>query len=404
MPERQRPGHGADESVLLAEIARQNKVIQALMNWVERIGMGAGGSDYDAFQAEITLERQVRRRTAELDNALRENERMTRALRELEATLRSVVNQPLVGIAIIDNGRFAFTNPKFEEIFGYADGQLLGVGLLDVATEEDKPKVAEQLRRRISGEAKTVDYTFRGRRRDGAEVDIETHSSAMELGDKRVFVSVVLDVSDRMRTERETQALYDLLREQSNRDALTGLFNRRYFDASLEREAILAIRSGHSLSVVMGDIDRFKTVNDRYGHLAGDEVLSAFAAQMTKLCRASDLACRYGGEEFALVMPGMTAAKAGERAELLRAAIEAMSVKHGDEVIAVTASFGVASFPECGKTTFELVSAADGALYSAKRGGRNQVRGAVVTDSNHSTASQDNRPPLERPFANLTAA
>ena len=167
---------------------------------------------------------------------------------------------------------------------------------------------------------------------------------------------------------------------------------------------ILAMRSGRSLSVVMGDIDRFKTVNDRYGHLAGDEVLSAFAARMTELCRPSDLACRYGGEEFALVMPGMTAAKACERAELLRAAIEATSVKCGDAVIAVTASFGVASFPECGKTTLDLVSAADEALYSAKRGGRNQVRSAAVMDPNHSVVSRDDRPPLERPFAHLTAA
>ena len=404
MSERQRFRGDADAGLLLAEIARQNKVIQALMNRVERSGMGAGGSDYDAFQATVTLERQVRRRTAELEKALRENERMTRALRESEARFRSVVNQPMVGISIVDNGRFAFANAKHEEIFGYSVEELAGLGPLDLAAEEDKPKVAEHLRRRLSREAKTVDYTFRGRRKDGADVDVEIHSSAMDLGEKRLFVSVVLDVSDRMRAERETQALYDLLREQSNRDALTGLFNRRYLDASLEREVVLAIRGGHCLSVVMGDIDHFKTVNDRHGHLAGDTVLSAFAAQMTKLCRITDLACRYGGEEFVLVMPGMAAAKAGERAELLRAAIEAMPVKHGDAVITVTASFGVASFPECGKTRGDLVTAADKALYAAKRGGRNQVRGAVVIDPNRPMASQDDAAFLECPFANLTAA
>ena len=404
MSEREEPPHGADVASLLAEIARQNKVIQALMNRVERSGIATGGSDYDAFQAAVTLERQVRRRTAELEHALRENERMTRALRESEARFRSVVNQPLVGISIVDNGRFAFTNAKHDEIFGYSAEELAGLGPLDLAAEEDKPKVAEQLSRRLSGNAKTVDYTFRARRKDGAEVDVEIHSSAMDLGEKRVFVSVVLDVSDRMRAERETQALYDLLREQSNHDPLTRLFNRRYLDASLERELIVAIRCGHSVSLVMGDIDHFKSVNDRFGHLAGDEVLSAFAAQMTKFCRASDLACRYGGEEFVLVMPGMTAAKAGERAEELRAAIETMPVRHGDAVIAVTASFGVASCPECGKTKGDLIAAADKALYAAKRGGRNQVRGAGVTTPNHSTAPQDDRAPIQRPFVNLTAA
>lgn len=404
MSERKQPRDGADVSVLIAEIARQNKVIQALMNRVERSGMAADGSDYDAFQAAITIERQVRRRTAEMEHALRENERITRALRESEARFRSVVNQPLVGICIIDNGRFAFTNAKHDQIFGYSAEELRGLGPLDLAAEEDKPKVAEQLQTRVSGAANTVDYTFRARRKDGADADVEVHSSVMELGEKRMFVSVVLDVSDRMRAERETQALYDLLREQSNRDALTGLFNRRYLDASLERELVVAIRGGHCLSVVMGDIDHFKSVNDRYGHLAGDEVLSAVATQMTKLCRSSDLACRYGGEEFVLVMPGMTVAKARERAELLRAAIEAMPVKHGDAVITVTASFGVASFPECGETKSDLVTAADKALYAAKRGGRNQTRGAAVTKPNHSTAPPDDRAPIQRPFVNLTAA
>jgi diguanylate cyclase (GGDEF)-like protein/PAS domain S-box-containing protein len=403
MPEREQPG--VDVALLLAEIARQNKVIQALMNRVEHCGMGDVGSDYDAFQAAITIERQVRRRTAELERALRENERMTRALRESEARFRSVVDQPLVGIAVIDtNGRFAFTNARLDEIFGYSAEELAILELPDLAAEEDKPKVAEQLRQRVSREAKTVDYTFRGRRKDGADVDIEAHSSVTELGEKRVFVSVILDVSDRMRAERETQALYDLLREQSNRDALTGLFNRRYLDASLERELIVAIRGGHSVSLVMGDIDHFKSVNDRYGHLAGDEVLSAFAAQMTKFCRANDLACRYGGEEFALVMPGMTAAKARERAEQLRAAIEAMPVRHGDAVIAVTASFGVASCPECGKTQGDLVTAADKALYAAKRGGRNQVGFVSATAPNHPTIPQNDRALVDRPFANLSAA
>ena len=330
MAERERSRPGAEVDLLLAEIARQNKVIQALMNRAERSAMGAGGSDFDAFQAAITLERQVRRRTAELEQALRDNERITRALRESEAKFRSVVNQPLVGIAVVENGGFTFTNAKFGEIFGYSSEQLLGLGPIDMVAEEDKPEVAEQLRRRVSGEAKTVDYTFHGRRKDGAQVDVEMHGSVMELGEKRVYVSVVLDVSERMRAERETQALYDLLREQSNRDALTGLFNRRYIDASLERELILAARGGRPLSVVMGDIDLFKNVNDRYGHLAGDDVLCSIAAQIKKLCRDGDLACRYGGEEFLLALPGMPEAKARERAELLRAAIEAARVKHGD--------------------------------------------------------------------------
>jgi len=404
MPERDQPGPGADVVALLAEIARQNKVIQALTNRAERTSMGAGRSDFDAFQTALTLEREVRCRTADLEKALRDNERITRALRESEAKFRAVVNQPLVGISVIENGRFTFTNAKHSEIFGYTPDEFLGLGPVDLAAASDQPKVAEQMRNRESGEAKSVDYTLRGRRKDGAEIDIEVHGGVMELGEKRVFVSVVLDVSERMRAERETQALYDLLREQSIRDGLTALFNRRYLDASLERELILASRSGKNLSIVMSDLDHFKTVNDRYGHLGGDEVLRAVAAELMKVCRSGDLACRYGGEEFLLVLPDVPEAKARDRAEHMRAAVAAMPIRYDSAVISVTASFGVASFPESGKSRGELLAAADKALYAAKSGGRNQVRGTVDARPDGSAASPEKPASIEsRPISQRAA-
>jgi diguanylate cyclase (GGDEF)-like protein/PAS domain S-box-containing protein len=287
---------------------------------------------------------------------------------------RSVVNQPLVGIAIIEDGKFSFTNPKFGEIFGYSAEELLGLGPVDMAAHADEATVANHVRERIRGEVKVIDYTFRGRRKDGAEVDIELHGSVMDLGEKPVLVSVVMDVSERMRAEREMQSLYDLLREQSIHDGLTGLYNRRYLDATLERELTLARRKGHAVSVVMCDFDHFKIVNDRYGHPAGDDVLRTSGAMMMRRSRSSDISCRYGGEEFVLVMPEMPEELAYERAEQLRAEIEATPVRHANITIPVTASFGVASFPQDGKSGVELLAAADKALYAAKRGGRNQVK------------------------------
>ena len=376
MAERERPGPGSSQGDLLAEIVRQDKVIRALINQAERSRMDADGSDFGSFQTTIILERRVRRRTAQLENALRENEKVTRQLRHSESRFRSVVGQPLVGIAVIEDGRFTFTNAKFDVIFGYSAGELDVLSLADLVAEEDKPLLAEHIDELLGKKVTHIDCTFRGRRKNGAGIDIEMHSSATEQAEKTIIVAVVQDVSERMRAERETQALYALLREQSIRDPLTGLFNRRYFDAALEREVTLAQRRGSTVSVVMCDFDHFKSINDRYGHLAGDEVLRAFATMMTRQCRNSDIACRYGGEEFVLLMPDMPGTKALERMEMLRTSLAATPAEYGGSAFTVTASFGVATYPQCGKNAIELLAATDHALYGAKRGGRNRVLGA----------------------------
>jgi diguanylate cyclase (GGDEF)-like protein len=127
----------------------------------------------------------------------------------------------------------------------------------------------------------------------------------------------------------------------------------------------------------MGDLDHFKLVNDRYGHLAGDEVLRTFGALLKKSARGSDVYCRYGGEEFLLVLPRMAQGSAMERAEQLRRALEAAPVPYGASLIPVTASFGVATFPHNGRTGDELIAAADHALYAAKEGGRNRVNASA---------------------------
>jgi diguanylate cyclase (GGDEF)-like protein len=184
-----------------------------------------------------------------------------------------------------------------------------------------------------------------------------------------------MDVTERTRAEREVQALQQQLREQSTHDALTGLYNRRYLEENLGRELIRAKRDGYCVSVVMGDIDHFKAVNDRYGHLAGDEALRVFGELMRGNSRSSDINCRYGGEEFLLVLPGMTELTASKRAERLRLIVAKTPVKFGTMDIAITASFGVSEFPQHGENSDELIAAADKSLYAAKEAGRNQVKG-----------------------------
>jgi len=366
------PVSNPDESALKGEIARLNKIIRALMDRAER-STSVHASDFSLFQTAIMLEDQVGRRTAELEAALREKEKINRALRESEAKFRGLVSQSLVGIVIIEDGKFSYSNAKFDEIFGYSADEVRELGPLDIATENDRPLVVENIRKRLSGEVERVDYVFRGLRKNSAEIDIEIHSSAMEIGGKLALISLLMDVTERTRAEREVQALQEMLREQSTHDALTGLYNRRYLEETLGRELVSAERHGYPVSVIMGDLDHFKEVNDRYGHLAGDEVLRVFGDLMKQHARGSDIYCRYGGEEFLLVLPQMAEDNAVERAEQLRSAMAAAPVPYGVSPIAVTASFGVATFPRDGRTGDEVIAAADSALYAAKAAGRNRI-------------------------------
>jgi diguanylate cyclase (GGDEF)-like protein/PAS domain S-box-containing protein len=361
-----------DQSDWPVEVVRLNKIIKALMDRAER-NTSTQSSDFSVFQTTIMLEEQVRRRTAELEAALRENEKINRALRESEAKFRGLVSQSLVGIVLIEDGKFTYSNAKFGEIFGYSADEICTMRPLQVVIEGDRALVAENIDKRLDGEVDQLDYVFHGLRKNGAVIDIECHSSVMHVGNRLLLISLFMDITDRTRTERAVQVLQEELREQSTHDALTGLYNRHFLEESFRRELLMADRAGHPVSVIMGDLDLFKAVNDHYGHLAGDEVLRVFGKLMMNNARASDVICRYGGEEFLLVLPGMTEAGALERAALLRREMAATTVIYGGSQITVTASFGVATFPIHGRTTDELIGAADTALYTAKAGGRNRV-------------------------------
>jgi diguanylate cyclase (GGDEF)-like protein/PAS domain S-box-containing protein len=180
--------------------------------------------------------------------------------------------------------------------------------------------------------------------------------------------------AEKLALELVNLQIRERLRHQATRDPLTGLFNRRYLDETLKRELQRATRQKHSVGVVMLDIDHFKDFNDTYGHDGGDTLLRAVGALLQSQVRLEDIACRYGGEEFTLVMPGASVEDTRNRAEQLRLAILELQVLHNEQPLrAVTASLGVAVFPDHGTDDDGVVKAADNALYRAKTGGRNCV-------------------------------
>jgi diguanylate cyclase (GGDEF)-like protein/PAS domain S-box-containing protein len=374
MTDQYMPEGKKDEQDLRAEIVRLNKIIQALMNRAERNTSGQD-SDFNLFQTTIVLEEKVRRRTEELEASLRDNEHITRALRESEERFRGLVSQSLVGIGIIEDGKFSYVNSKLADIFGYNIDEISQLSLFNIIAKGDHPILSERIRKILADDRKRKGtFIYRGLRKDGVEISVEATGIRMSISGKNALIFTLMDITERVRAEKEVQELNIRLREQSLRDPLTGLFNRRYLEESLGRELIRAQRQNTSLSLIMGDIDHFKKVNDTYGHPAGDKVLKVFGELIRQYSRGSDICCRYGGEEFLLVCSNMVNEKAYERAEQLRMALLDTPVTFEGAIIKVTASFGVASYPQHGDTDDALISAADNALYEAKNAGRNQVK------------------------------
>ncbi|MCP5134460.1 MAG: GGDEF domain-containing protein [Gammaproteobacteria bacterium] len=233
---------------------------------------------------------------------------------------------------------------------------------------EDWPRFNEAVQAAVEqGEPYRLD--LRIRRPDGEERSIIMICTPHldEQGHVVKLSGTNQDITDRKRLEAA-------LREQAIRDPLTGLFNRRYLDETLPRELHRCRRNGEPLTVAMLDLDYFKKFNDDYGHEAGDTVLRAVGGLLQRFLRSDDLACRYGGEELVLILPGATLSTAQGRMEELRQAVMQLHLQHRDnELPAITVSIGLAMAEPEETDACALLSRADAALYQAKEQGRNRI-------------------------------
>ena len=181
----------------------------------------------------------------------------------------------------------------------------------------------------------------------------------------------------------------DQLQDQSIRDPLTGLYNRRHLTDTLRRALAARHRTGKDLAIVAIDVDHFKRFNDNHGHDAGDMVLRAVGGALAQLCEREELACRVGGEELMVLLPGTSAPEAMIRAEAMRAAVEAISIRYAEKMLpGVTISLGVSVAPEHGVLPQDLMRVADDALYRAKALGRNQVVFADLSPATDAEAAK----------------
>ncbi len=291
-------------------------------------------------------------------------------------------------ICVALDGRRLYVSPAFSKLTGWSIEDALQAEWGDLIHPDDRQSVLDVKRQLLSG-AGQVTSCFRYICKDGSALWVEARMQ-MVSGDAKAetqFLGNIRDITERKNAQDQVAALNRELSAQANTDALTGLANRRRFDEAIDVEWRRAAREENPLSLLMIDVDRFKSFNDRYGHQQGDRCLRSVASAIADCARRpGDVAARYGGEEIVVLLPCTSSDGAAELAWRVRAAVEVVRVEHRDNLPGgvVTVSIGVATlWPDAADTSRgeSLLATADAALYEAKRGGRNQVVVSGATDA-----------------------
>lgn len=289
-------------------------------------------------------------------------------LEESEARFRLVTeNSTDIVMHLALDGTFRYVSPAMLTVAGYEPERLVGRKAQEVIEPDDVERVVAAHLQALRNPAETFIVDYRGRMADGTTRWLETHTRATldRHGRQDGLVCTVRDISHRKEIESR-------LEHAATTDALTGLVNRREFTARLDE--LLAGGDARGGCVAVFDVDHFKSVNDRNGHEAGDEVLVAFARLAQQAVREGDVVARLGGEEFGFLLPNVTAAQAGAICDRLRRALSARPISTAlGGLIRVTVSVGVAEIGP-GSTRLEVLRAADSALYQAKAEGRNRMK------------------------------
>jgi diguanylate cyclase (GGDEF)-like protein/PAS domain S-box-containing protein len=298
-----------------------------------------------------------------------ERRAMEKELQERNEILSTIMESARDAIIMIDNkGNVTFWNPAAERLFGYSREEVMGKELHRLMIQDERlyEVYKEAFKRfQLSGKRNAVGKTIelKAKHKDGYEIDVELSLSAVKIKDTWHALGIVRDISERKKYE-------ELLYRQSITDPLTNIYNRRFFMQMLEQEMERTRRYGKPFSIIMLDLDHFKSVNDRFGHAAGDMVLKSVADMIKGRIRKTDYFARWGGEEFIILLPETSVEDAAGLAEELREQLSSMTLP---EVGRVTASFGVAGY-RTSDTIDTILMRADSMLYEAKDAGRNCVK------------------------------
>ncbi len=300
------------------------------------------------------------------------------ALRRSAETYRLLFQSNPQPMWVYDTRTLAFlaVNDQAVVSYGYSEAEFLQMTLADLLPSEDLPRLMEMLTY-LTAETQNLG-AWRHLCKDGTQRWAEVHSHPLEFNGREARLKVSSDITDRLRAEAETERLLaqtkNLLAQavdRADRDPLTGLLNHRSFHKRLEAEARIATETGQPLAIAVMDLDNFKFFNDGYGHAVGDDVLRSIAYTLESACRPGEILSRFGGDEFALLMPGLGAEAAVKRADGLLHALKGIGFRPpgADTLIPLTLAIGLAVFPDDGPGRLDALAAADLRLLRVKTGG-----------------------------------
>lgn len=299
------------------------------------------------------------------------------ANQEREATLtamRAITDSANDAVIMMNpEGNISFWNPAAEKMFGYHNDEVMGKNVHKLLAPAHYHKAYETAFPRFQkmGRGNAIGRTLEleALKKDGSQIFIELSLSSLKRPDGWHAVGIVRNITERKRSEAELTLL-------ATTDDLTGIWNRRYFLDAMAREIERARRHGHVFSVLMLDIDHFKTINDKFGHASGDAVLKHLVTVKQGILRQTDITGRLGGEEFGILLPETNLDGAVLLAERLRSTIEETPAHHDGRDIFYTVSIGAADYRQDEDSIDKLLLQADKALYRAKEAGRNRVSAA----------------------------
>jgi diguanylate cyclase (GGDEF)-like protein/PAS domain S-box-containing protein len=297
-------------------------------------------------------------------------EERSKALTESETKYRTLVEQSLEGIIIIQDGLIKFVNPTLLKISNYGEKEMVGENVLRFISPEDMELVLKSLNKSFVDQKVKIPLEIKMLHKNEETIYLEVLSTSIQYEGNPAILTTLRDITERKKTEAELKRLVIT-------DDLTGLFNQRYFYAQVAREIEIVKRHGRQLSMFLADIDMFKDFNDTYGHWEGDNVLKKIGEILQKNIRMIDMAFRYGGEEFIVLLPETKYNDAIIVAERIRKAVAQtvfypFSLDGHPDIISKTVSIGVTEFLH-NDDIKSFLKRVDNAMYQAKKTGRNMV-------------------------------
>ncbi|THB68404.1 MAG: sensor domain-containing diguanylate cyclase [Gammaproteobacteria bacterium] len=305
-----------------------------------------------------------------------------------QSFLRFIVDRVNVGVVVLNKEMEVLLWNNFMELnSGYSSDDMIGKNLFESFSDLPKKWLEKKIKSvfilknfAFTGwEQRSYLFRFKHNRPVTGNIDYMRQNCTFlpimnDAGEVQAVCITVFDVTDTSIYQTKLKEAMGRLEEMSIRDGLTGIYNRRHLENQLASEFDRVRRYGGILSIILFDLDHFKNINDTYGHLAGDEVLKSISSRLEAVLRNSDIAGRYGGEEFTVILPNTDAEGAAILAERLRKEVEESEIIYDGQKIPVTISVGVTLLSDNIENHEMLLNQADTALYYCKENGRNQVK------------------------------